>query len=53
MRAADLLLGLHGPVRVEEQDPHCAAAVAAVVIPLGSYRQVAHAIAIQISQRRY
>ena len=56
---ADLLLGLDGPVGIEEQNPHSTAvagsglvtrAGAAVVIAGGSDHHVRHAVAVEITE---
>ena len=47
------LVGLHRPIGVEEQNPHRAAERAAVVIAECPHGQVAHAVAVQIAQRRH
>ena len=50
---ADLLMRLDRAVGVEKQHPHRAAGVAPVVIPPSPHGQIAHAVAVQITQRGY
>ena len=54
LRVADLLVRLHRPVCVEEQNPHGAAVRvrrrAPVVIPECPHGQVAYAVAVEITQ---
>ena len=47
---ADLLVRLDGPVAIEKQYPHGTAAEAPVVIQCCPHGQVAHAVAIEITQ---